>query len=96
MSSLWSAISNEIKMNTLQYLLVSAGAIGVVLVVLTYYNDEDIFPSLTETQRKRRIKKEMRKMEKSLIKRKRRMQEFREKIARKSDSIPSVSSKYFY
>uniref|UniRef100_A0A0K0FAU4 Transmembrane protein n=1 Tax=Strongyloides venezuelensis TaxID=75913 RepID=A0A0K0FAU4_STRVS len=82
MLSVWNTITNEIKSNTFQYILVSYGVIGMILVALTYYNDEDIFTSLTDAKKKRKIKKEMRKIEKSLIRRKRRMQVFREKMGK--------------
>ncbi|CEF70369.1 Hypothetical protein SRAE_2000500200 [Strongyloides ratti] len=97
MLPVWSTIVNEIKSNTLQFSLLSAGGIGMILVILTYFNDEDIFSNLTETQRKRKIKKEMRKIEKNLIKRKRRMQVFRETVGKinNSDSNNSITSNTF-
>lgn len=47
MLPVWSTIVNEIKSNTLQFSLLSAGGIGMILVILTYFNDEDIFSNLT-------------------------------------------------
>uniref|UniRef100_A0A0K0ENK8 Transmembrane protein n=1 Tax=Strongyloides stercoralis TaxID=6248 RepID=A0A0K0ENK8_STRER len=86
MLSIWNKIINEIKSDTLKFVLLSASGLGVILVVLTYFNDEDIFSKLTDAQRRRKMKKEMRKIEKNLIKRKRRMQVFRENVKKISNS----------